>query len=202
MGMKDGLTRKNLDVTDVTVKDDLSVVDDATLKGDTQIGDASADTATFYAGTTTSGNPDWDYSGSSGTFKTSTGVTTVGGSTTFSKTATFSGESTFNADATVADTYKVSFNNVAGGTYAAAVGLDNASKIQGIVSGTVTLSDASQYQAWGVTFQSAPNVVVSYKGAVTGGTYSGANNVGTTGGSLIGVNGEDVYWIAVGEVQA
>lgn len=239
--MKDGLTTKNLDVTDVNVADDLTVVDNVTLNGDTQIGDAASDTATFYAGVDTSGNPDIDLSGSSGAFKTttgnntfngdvslasgktlgsaggaasfdfstasgvfktSTGLTTVGGSTTFSKTATFSGASTFDEDATVSDTKKITFNNVAGGSYAAMVGLDNASKIQGTVTGGTVLNDASQAQSWGVTFESAPNVVVGYKGAVTGGTYCGADNVSTTGGSLIGKNGENVYWIAVGEVQA
>jgi len=61
----------------------------ATYTGDVQLGDNAADTLTIYAGTTTSGNPNFDWSGSTGTFKTSTGANTLSGNTTVTGAKTF-----------------------------------------------------------------------------------------------------------------
>ena len=61
-----------------------SVVEKLTVESTTQLGDATGDTVTVYGNVTTSGNPNFDYSGSSGTFLSPTGAGTLSGLTTAS----------------------------------------------------------------------------------------------------------------------
>jgi len=60
----------------------------------TQLGDASGDTVTVYGNVASSGNPTFDYSGSSGTFKTPTGVNTIGGAISSTSAITTTGQVT------------------------------------------------------------------------------------------------------------
>mmetsp|Transcript_105753 Transcript_105753/g.203289 ORF Transcript_105753/g.203289 Transcript_105753/m.203289 type:complete len:886 (-) Transcript_105753:84-2741(-) len=63
------------------------------VDGDVTLGDAKADTILFKGDITADGtaNPDIDFSGSSGLFKASTGVATIGGAVTFSGNAQIDG---------------------------------------------------------------------------------------------------------------
>lgn len=64
-----------------------SDVEALTVTSTTQLGDATGDTVTVYGNMATSGNPTFDYSGSTGTFKTSTGISTLGGMLIYGQTA-------------------------------------------------------------------------------------------------------------------
>jgi hypothetical protein len=79
-----------------TLSSTLAVTSTATFNGHVNLGNANEDTVTIQGHVATTGNPNIDLSGSSGTFSSTTGANTLGGAATLSSTLAVTSTATFN----------------------------------------------------------------------------------------------------------
>jgi len=177
----------------VTLSNDLTVDGDTIVKGTTQIGNAAADTITIYGNVVldSTAGPNIDFSASSGTFLTTTGVSTFGGSgNTVSNAITFQGHVTGDADADPNFDWSAS-----SGTFKTSTG---ATTVGGAVtfSTTVDVGGVASFNA-ATNFGNAKEDTVTIYGDITcssstnpdidlsgsSGTFSTTTGASTLGGS-------------------